>query len=444
MEDIFLNEKTSDISQPLATFQQRFMAALFFDYLVPILMIFAGTMLQIFNGGMAFSIIAGVLVQVLGLLVIFGLNAVAPSKNHGQSISKKRQNIAIMVIDDPEKWTLRMVGEEDLGRLLLRTLVGWIEAFIIFPGLIPFLLISSNNNNQRLADKVAKTVVVQVDPGKFPDEKAVKAKEKEKAKAKEKAKKKKGKPGRVTVNNAQFVQIARYALIGTSIMGILYYFFFVLTGIIILVNNTLVVYASASFINYNVYRGFRTTFVVFQFLAFAVMVGSLVLLYLGLDEQLKQAILFTVASFGVYVLVMIIYISLRLSNAGTGKIVGAIDGNLIVVTWNSIVVVIFNTLAVIIFIVALFYLGKVFQQSKELYQTKAGRILISPILLAVLYFLYLLVFIIGAAIFDFSNTVSNAIFFYLYLALRIFVDMTYMLIYGILSIKFLRFNPLQQ
>lgn len=437
-----MSEKTSDISQPLATFQQRFMAALFFDYLVPILMIFAGTMLQAFNGGMVFSVIAGVFVQILGLALIFGINGFVPSKNKGQSPSKKRQNIAIMVIDDPEKWTLRLVGEEDLGRLLLRTLVGWFEAFLIFPGLLPIIFISSDNNNQRLADKIAKTVVVQVDPETFPE--ATTVKKKAEAKPKGKPKKAKGKPGEVTINNPQFVSVARYALIGASIMGILYYFFFVLTGVIFLVNDALVVYGSGSFLNYNVYRGFRTTFVVFQFLAFAVFVGSLVLLYLGLDEQLKQTVLFTVASFGVYLFVMIIYISLRLSNVGTGKIVGSIEGNYLFGTGNRISVVIFNTLAVIIFVIALFYLGKTFQKAKQLYQTKPGRILISPIILGVLYFLYLLVFIIGASIHDYANTVSNAVFYFLYNSLRIFVDMTYLLIYGILSIKFLRFNPLQE
>ena len=86
-----------------------------------------------------------------------------PYKNDGKSIGKKNQNIKIMLIEDEAKWTLRPVGEEDLGKMVVRGVLGWIEASIAF-GLLAWYLITNDKNRQRFADQLGKTVVVQCDP----------------------------------------------------------------------------------------------------------------------------------------------------------------------------------------------------------------------------------------------------------------------------------------
>ena len=83
-------------------------------------------------------------------------------KNDGQTFGKKKQNIKIMFIEDEAKWTLRPVQEGDLVQLLIRAIVGGFEVSFI-PVVIAWYFITNDKNRQRLADQVAKTVIVQCD-----------------------------------------------------------------------------------------------------------------------------------------------------------------------------------------------------------------------------------------------------------------------------------------
>ena len=161
-----MSEKTPDVKEPLATFGQRAKAALFPDYLVPILLMICGAILFAFASDV-FMIVGGVIVQFLAF-VTFAANLIfRPYKSRGQSSGKNRQHITVKKIVDKEKWTLADIGEGDVGLVIGRAIVSWLEVFIPIPILIPFLMISSSNNNQTLSDRIFNTVVVQVDPEEY-------------------------------------------------------------------------------------------------------------------------------------------------------------------------------------------------------------------------------------------------------------------------------------
>ncbi|HUU79240.1 MAG TPA: RDD family protein [candidate division Zixibacteria bacterium] len=156
-----------DVKLALATFKERAIAALV-DYGIIFGIYVVGIILQIAIGyvpivGGWLSWLLGMLIYVAGLAAMFYIFIWMPFKKDGQTIGKKMQNIKIMIVADPEKWTLQPVGEEDLTAMILRGIIGWIEASIVF-GLLAWYFITNDKNSQRLADQLGKTVVVQVDP----------------------------------------------------------------------------------------------------------------------------------------------------------------------------------------------------------------------------------------------------------------------------------------
>lgn len=154
-----------DVKLALATFKERAIAALV-DYGIVLGIYIAGIILQVVIGLFSnwLSWLLGMVLYVVGIAVMFYIFIWMPFKKDGQTIGKKMQNIKIMIIADPDKWTLRPVGEEDLTAMILRGIIGWIEASIVF-GLLAWYFITNDKNRQRLADQLGKTVVVQVDPG---------------------------------------------------------------------------------------------------------------------------------------------------------------------------------------------------------------------------------------------------------------------------------------
>ena len=165
------NIEKPDVKVALATFKERAMAALV-DYGIIIVIYVVGIILQVLIGYV--PIIGGWLSWLLGMaFYLFGLAAMfyifvwMPFKKDGQTFGKKMQKIKLMLIVDEEKWTLAPVGEEDLTKVLVRALIGWIEASIAF-GLLAWYFITNDKNRQRFADKLGKTVVVQVDESLVP------------------------------------------------------------------------------------------------------------------------------------------------------------------------------------------------------------------------------------------------------------------------------------
>ena len=157
-----------DVKVALATFKERAMAGLV-DYGIIVAIYVIGIILQVVVGLFSnwLSWLLGVFLYVAGLAAMFYIFVWMPFKNDGQTIGKKMQKIKLMLIEDEAKWTLRPIGEEDLTKVLVRALIGWIEAGIAF-GLICWFFITNDKNRQRFADQLGKTVVVQVDESLVP------------------------------------------------------------------------------------------------------------------------------------------------------------------------------------------------------------------------------------------------------------------------------------
>jgi len=102
--------------------------------------------------------IAGVLAFLLWMgFDIFYLIFWIP-RHDGQSIGKKRKNLRIMIIEDPETGKLRQMTRGDTGVMLLRLLFSLVDALFFY--IVGIYLINSDPNGQRFADQQAKTVVV--------------------------------------------------------------------------------------------------------------------------------------------------------------------------------------------------------------------------------------------------------------------------------------------
>ena len=185
-----------DVKVALATFNERFMAGLIDWGIVFGIIIIGVIFLTVFNfianatGSIILNVIAwliGTPLTLIGVAAYIVLMVWMPYKKDGQSFGKKKQNIKIMIVDDEEKWTLRPVQEGDIGPIIVRALIGGIEVTFI-PVVIAWYFITNDKNRQRLADQVAKTVVVQVDPEKLTPLKKPRVIEEKKAKEEKPAK----------------------------------------------------------------------------------------------------------------------------------------------------------------------------------------------------------------------------------------------------------------
>ena len=87
--------------------------------------------------------ILGILLYGLGAAAAFYVLVWMPYKNNGQSFGKKQQKIKIMFVEDEEKWTLRPTQDGDLVQLLIRAIIGGIEATFI-PILIAWYFITND------------------------------------------------------------------------------------------------------------------------------------------------------------------------------------------------------------------------------------------------------------------------------------------------------------
>ncbi len=158
-----------DVKVALATFNERLIAGLidygivFVAYIIGIILnaILTTTLSAIGLGFIGWLL--GFLFYIVGLAAAIYIFIWMPYKNDGKTLGKKTQNIKIMFIEDEAKWTLRPVQEGDLVQLLIRAIIGGIEATFI-PIVIAWYFITNDKNRQRFADQLAKTVVVQCDP----------------------------------------------------------------------------------------------------------------------------------------------------------------------------------------------------------------------------------------------------------------------------------------
>ncbi len=150
-----------------ATFMER-LKPTFMDYIGPWLLFFVGAFVQTPIAGIGiFGIILGVFCELLAIIALLFINGYAPALNRGFTPNKMTHGVRLMKIVNKDTMELREVDEGDMGILLLRAIIGWFEAFLflpIVPGILALLIINSSATNQRIADLVAGTVVIKVEP----------------------------------------------------------------------------------------------------------------------------------------------------------------------------------------------------------------------------------------------------------------------------------------
>lgn len=157
----------SKIDIQFATFMER-LKPTFMDYIGPWVLFFVGAFAQTPLAGIGIvGVILGAFCELLGIVALLFINGYTPALNRGFTPNKMKHGVRLMKIVNKDTMELREIKEGDLGILLLRAFIGWFEAFLflpIVPGLLALLIINSNKNNQRLADMIAGTVVIKVEP----------------------------------------------------------------------------------------------------------------------------------------------------------------------------------------------------------------------------------------------------------------------------------------
>ncbi|MHA1630808.1 MAG: RDD family protein [Candidatus Heimdallarchaeota archaeon] len=157
-------EKTQTLKADLATLQQRIFAGLIDWAIMAAIMIVIEIIPSIFSWIAKTAImylIANILYALLNIVAII-INLYyfvwRPTRKGGQTVGKKIIKTKVVIIDDPEKGTVRDVTKDDLVPMFIRWLLLIVDG--IFFGAIGLLLIYMSADNQRLGDQLAKTAVV--------------------------------------------------------------------------------------------------------------------------------------------------------------------------------------------------------------------------------------------------------------------------------------------
>ena len=328
-----MSEKTPDVKEPLATFGQRAKAGLLPDFLAPFLLLISGGILLGLASD-AFMIVGGVVCQLCALLTFIATFIFLPYKRRGQSNGKMRQQITVKKIVDKEKWTLRELGEGDIGMIIGRAIVNWIEVFFIIPTLLSFLMISSSNNNQTLTDRLFGTVVVQIDPEEYAikkdgEEEVVKddnicdacgepikknakfcagcGAEKTVSKKTTTTKKTTTKTTRVEVGETNnLAMISKFVLIGGSILPILYMLLRFIQSVLVTVNTSINVFGGTWFYLGIVMGWFLRIISALSYICFFLIIGALILLALQYTEEERKNLFISAGLFGGFTIFWII------------------------------------------------------------------------------------------------------------------------------------------
>ncbi|MCG3252489.1 MAG: hypothetical protein KAX09_01460 [Candidatus Heimdallarchaeota archaeon] len=354
-----MSEKTSDVKEPLATFKQRALAGLVPDFLVPFLLMVCGGILFGFASD-AFMIIAGVVCQLCAILTFIANFIFLPYKRRGQTNGKTRQHITTKKIVNKETWELRELAEGDIGLIIGRAIVNWIEVFFIIPVLIPFLMISSSNNNQTLTDRLFGTVVVQVDPEEFSgkkDEKTTKPIKTEKA-ASDKTAKTKTTARTEGLAKNNLAMISKIVFIGGSVIPIFYFFLMFLRSLLVTISFSINVWGGFSPFTGALIGQATRGFAIVSYLCFFLIAAALFLLALQYSDKLRINLFIAGGLFVAFIVFWIITYHTSWNYVPFTYV----NGNLVQIQVGHIVVWL---LAMIALITSLFFVNKSIKQVNE-------------------------------------------------------------------------------
>jgi uncharacterized RDD family membrane protein YckC len=445
-----------------ASLGDRFKAGIF-DYLVPFLLIFTGTLLTIFGGVGAFGIIAGVFVNLLGLAMLIFTNIISLYIWSGFSPGKRREALRVMVIENAETMKLRPVQDGDGGKMVIRGILGWIECWLIIPLLFPILFINSSEHNQRLADRVAGTVVITTTKEQvetfFQAIKEKKSKEEANAiafKGAKKSTKKKSsskatttqKPSRPlsSANVKLFSDLSRYLILFGSLVLLIPPFISILSRLFWTIQRSFYSFGgSGPFGNLTFFSGLSKAFNIIGFLALTAVLTGFVLLTLNhYQEYGLKAILPTAFMAGYwlvsFIVLIVIYTANYLKGFGIGQLY--IDG---VTTFGSVIGT--STFRLVMNIFSILFLGGTLITYNQLrtdinqdHGLQLGKVF-SHLTLFIAFGLFILIVIIGGATYQYNNpNIITVVMYYLYVLVLILLTIAYMVVFGGLALRISKYR----
>ncbi|MHA1556829.1 MAG: RDD family protein [Candidatus Heimdallarchaeota archaeon] len=404
-----MSEKTPDVKEPLATFKQRAMAGLVPDFLVPVLMIICGSVL-IAIASDAFMIVGGVVCQLAAVLIFIATFIFLPYKKRGQSNGKARQKITVKKIVDKEKWKLADLGEGDLGFIIGRAIVNWIEVFFIIPTLVSYIMISSSNNNQTLTDRLFGTVVVQIDPEEYEVKKEGEEEKESNNCSNCGTPYKKGKSfcskcgsevtssKKTTSKKAAPIQegeantpalISKFVLLGGSVLPIITFFLSVIFSVLVTVSFSINAWGGfwpfSGALFWQATNGFR----IVSYICFFIMTGAIILLALQYTEKASTNLLVSSGLFGGFTIFWIIFYEANWSFVPFLFL----NGNLVSITIGGVIVWL---LALTTLILSLSFFNNYIKEVNEKHDQNIPKF-IGQFVLIPMIVLRLVIFIIGVA-----------------------------------------------
>ncbi|MFW9923221.1 MAG: RDD family protein [Candidatus Thorarchaeota archaeon] len=180
-----MSEKKQTVKADLATFNERLIAGIIDWLIVAAIILVCEIIPSIFNWiatgilakaaanpfdpnyanwintAAALAIVATILYVILNLIMVL-VNLVyfvwIPTRKNGQTFGKKMRKIQVALIEDEAKGKVRPLEKGDLMPALLRWLLFVVDGIAF--GLVGWYFINESPDNQRLGDRIAKTVVI--------------------------------------------------------------------------------------------------------------------------------------------------------------------------------------------------------------------------------------------------------------------------------------------
>ena len=432
-----------------AGFTDRLKAA-FMDYIGPWLLFFVGAFVQTPLAGIGIAgIILGAFCELLGIVALLFINGYAPALNRGFTPNKMTRGLRLMKIVNKETMELREINEGDLAILLIRAFIGWFEMFLFFPiipGVLVAIIMSINDKNQRLADMIAGTVIIKVEPVEKvnikdfrlkksdppPTFDGMAASKTEKGTVVEtgvpsKKVEKVGEEGVFT--NPSLITAGKWIFICSAIYLILAQIVHFVSLTLNTVNRSFLVFGGDAPIDKTA-RQLDNVLNIIGCIILFINLAGLLLYYFGIrNKETKKPLLISSILYLLFIICWIVY---KRAGWPTAQVISFVDFSLGYTLWFYLPIggFVFDILGTIFLVTSLFFLRKFVKNFNEEHQTNV-RSFFGQITLIVFFSLLLIASIMGLAHDPFVSTPEyNIAIYYLVILFRLILTFVYLGIFA--------------
>ncbi|MHA1461830.1 MAG: hypothetical protein ACTSQ0_02035 [Candidatus Heimdallarchaeota archaeon] len=386
-----MSKSKSKTSIQFATFMER-LKPTFMDYIGPWFLFFVGAFVQTPLAGIGTAgVILGAFCELLGIIAILFINGYAPALNRGYTPNKMTHGVRLMKIVNKSTMELREIDEGDMGILLLRAIIGWFEAFLflpLLPGLLALLIINTSETNQRIADLVAGTVVIKVEPVEkvnikdfrykksdppptFDGVAAVKATGKP-AKGPTIDKKIEGKTVDGVFTNPTLIVVGKWIFISSAIYLILAQIIHFVSFTLRRINTSFYIFGESYPIGNTAWQ-LDNVLTIIGYVVLFISCAGFVLYYMGIrNSETKKPLLLITGFYLLFIIFRIVYLEAMWSNGSIIAFINIVSGYIVIfgIGYGGFV---FEILSTICLIVSLFLLNKFIRAFNEENQTNVKR-----------------------------------------------------------------------